>query len=233
MCRVPTVSGSVGLAQGFWGGTGSWLGVIVCLVALICQSIHLGDLRRELSLIQKNKEDRAQVRRHHNPDDESFNLWPKEKRDLAGRRRRRHNGKHALLHLVPASFSSPDAFQDVTYISWKVSLHEGKAFELQRESVRVKHSGVYYIYSQGLYTDITFTMGQLVTRRAEGESGMGDILLRCVQSMPQDKLQAYNTCYSAGVFRLQKGDVISLVVPRYNASVDANGYSTFFGLVKL
>ncbi|KAM8972618.1 tumor necrosis factor ligand superfamily member 13 [Pelodytes ibericus] len=218
----------LGLARGLWGGTGSWLGVIICLIALICQSIHLGNLQRELSLIQQTKE----VKRYHKGGEETLTLCPREKRDLPGKRKRRHHGGRSVLYLVPVAFSS-DESKDVTYVSWNASLQEGKAFELQTETVRVKQSGIYHIYSQVLYTDITFAMGQLVTRRAEGNSGMGEILLRCMQSMPNDKELAYNTCYTAGVFRLKKGDMISLLIPRHQANVDAKGYSTFLGLVKL
>ncbi|CAH2272661.1 tumor necrosis factor ligand superfamily member 13 [Pelobates cultripes] len=76
-------------------------------------------------------------------------------------------------------------------------------------------------------------MGQLVTRRADSDPGIGEILLRCLQSMPSNKTLAYNTCYSAGVFQLEKEDIISLYIPRYNANVDHNGSSTFLGMVRL
>lgn len=56
MSHVMTVNVVPGLARGLWGGTGSWLGVLLCLIALVYQSIHLGNLQRELSMFQKTKE---------------------------------------------------------------------------------------------------------------------------------------------------------------------------------
>uniref|UniRef100_A0A8C5M4N0 THD domain-containing protein n=1 Tax=Leptobrachium leishanense TaxID=445787 RepID=A0A8C5M4N0_9ANUR len=233
MSHVFGVNGPVAFARGLWGGTGSWLGIIVCIIVLICQSVHLGNLQRELSEIQKSKEDNGlEVSDKNRP----FVQCPRQKREVLGRRNRRHNALAVYLysdsHIFYTDLSVSES-NDITGVSWKVSLHEGKAFELKGEKAKVKHSGIYYIYSQVLYTDTTFTMGQLVTRQAEGDTGMGDTLLRCMQSMPPDKNVSYNTCYSAGVFRLQKGDVISIIIPRHNASVAPEGYSTFLGLVKI
>ncbi|XP_063305778.1 tumor necrosis factor ligand superfamily member 13 isoform X2 [Pelobates fuscus] len=195
MSHVLAVNGPVKMARGLWGGTGSWLGVIFCLIVLVCQSFHLSNLRRELSEIQKRKEDiRVEVRRHSNIEERSC---PRQKRDLPGKRKKRHNGKQVLLHLVPVTFSSNE-LTEFTGVSWKAALHRGKAFELKNENVKIKFAGFYYIYSQVLYTDIRFVMGQLVTRRADSDPGIGEILLRCLQSMPSNKTLAYNTCYSAG-----------------------------------
>ncbi|XP_053572105.1 tumor necrosis factor ligand superfamily member 13 [Bombina bombina] len=224
---------SFGLARGLWDGTGAWLGVIVCLIALLCQSILLGNLQKELSLVQKqNEESRVEVREHRDSEQHSSSLCSRQKRDLASNRTQRHKGKRCVIHLVPESFSS-DVSRDITLIFWKVSLRVGKSLSVQAASVRVKDSGIYYIYSQVLYHDNTFTMGQSVTRRAEEDTDKKDILLRCVQSMPSDEEIAYNTCYSAGVFQLQKGDIIQLSIPRHNASLDRCGQATFLGLVRL
>uniref|UniRef100_A0A8C0GT84 TNF superfamily member 13 n=1 Tax=Chelonoidis abingdonii TaxID=106734 RepID=A0A8C0GT84_CHEAB len=84
---------------------------------------------------------------------------------------------------------------------------------------------------QVLFHDPTFTMGQVLWRASAG--GPGQILLRCVQSMPRELEQAYNSCYSGGVFQLQRGDQLSLRVPRANASLDLSPHGTFLGLVRL
>ncbi|MEE6525501.1 hypothetical protein FKM82_025558 [Ascaphus truei] len=117
------------------------------------------------------------------------------------------SGKRSFLHVIPESLSS-DESRDATEVSWKVSL-------------------------QVLYEDTTFTMGHVVTRGAGGDAGDGELLFRCVKSMPRTESLAYNTCYSAGVFRLRKGDTISLVIPRFNVSLDARGHATFLGLIRL
>uniref|UniRef100_F7E843 THD domain-containing protein n=1 Tax=Xenopus tropicalis TaxID=8364 RepID=F7E843_XENTR len=211
------ICGSVSLARGLWGGTGAWLGVLICLIALMCQSIHIGNLQVELSLMRKSQEEpRPEVKKHHNTKEEGLAICLRQKRDLTGARRPRHH----------------DAL-DATLVSWKVSMKEGRAFQVQGVNVTVRNSGIYSVYSQVLYNDSRFTMGHLITRKLEGLSGGEKVLLRCVQSMPPNESMAYNTCYSAGVFQLQKGDSISLVIPRSNANLDARGEATFLGLVRL
>lgn len=219
---------TVNVVRGLWGGTGSWLGVLLCLIALVYQSIHLGNLQRELSMFQKSKEQsRMEVRKFW-----ETQLCSRQKREVPGVKKKRHTGNRSLLHLVPQSIYSNDS-QDRTEISWKVSLQEGKALEAEGKSVQVKHSGIYSIYSQVFYTDTTYAMGHIILRKTDGNSEDSDILLRCVQSMPEKKTLAFNTCYTSGVFRLRKGQTITLVIPRMNASIEISSQDTFLGIVKL
>ncbi|KAM3927307.1 tumor necrosis factor ligand superfamily member 13-like [Leptodactylus fuscus] len=228
MSHAVTVNVVPGLARGLWSGTGSWLGVLLCLMALIYQSIHLGNLQKELSIFQKSKEQsRVEVRKFC-----ETQLCNRQKREVQGSRKRRHNGNRSLLHLVPESVYS-NVSQDRTEISWKVSLQEGKSLQAGGKSIQVKHSGIYSIYSQVFYTDNTYTMGHIILRKTDGPSEDSDILLSCVQSMPRDKSLAFNTCYTSGVFRLNKGQIITLVIPRSNASLDVKQQATFLGIVKL
>ncbi|KAM4038928.1 tumor necrosis factor ligand superfamily member 13-like isoform 2-T2 [Anomaloglossus baeobatrachus] len=228
MSHSVTVNLVPSLARGLWGGTGSWLGVLLCLIALVYQSIHLGNLQKELSIFQKSKEQsRVEVRRLC-----ETQLCSRPKRDIPGVKKRRHTGNRSLLHLVPQSIYSND-IQDCTEISWKVFLHEGKSLKPDGKSVQVMHSGIYSIYSQVFYTDTTFTMGHIILRHTDGDSKASNILLQCVQSMPGNKSLAFNTCYTSGVFRLVKGQTITLVIPRRNASLEVSSQATFLGVVKL
>ncbi|XP_069618639.1 uncharacterized protein [Ranitomeya imitator] len=228
MSHPMTVNAVPTLVRGLWGGTGSWLGVLLCLIALVYQSIHLGELQKELSIFQKSKEQsRLEVQRLC-----ETQLCSRQKRDVPRTKKRRDAGNRSLLHLVPQSIYSNDS-QDCTEISWKVSLQEGKSLESEGKSVQVKHSGIYSIYSQVFYTDTTYTMGHIVLQQTDGDSKGSNILLRCVQSMPGDKSLAFNTCYTSGVFRLVKGQSITLVIPRRNASLDVSSQATFLGVVKL
>uniref|UniRef100_A0A674K669 TNF superfamily member 13 n=1 Tax=Terrapene triunguis TaxID=2587831 RepID=A0A674K669_9SAUR len=120
---------------------------------------------------------------------------------------------------------------DMTEIWWQPFLQQGPALEVSGPDVAVKQTGLYLVYSQVLFHDPTFTMGQVLWRASAG--GPGQILLRCVQSMPREPEQAYNSCYSGGVFQLQRGDQLSLRVPRANASLDLSPHGTFLGLVRL
>nr|XP_032661656.1 tumor necrosis factor ligand superfamily member 13 isoform X3 [Chelonoidis abingdonii] len=139
-------------------------------------------------------------------------------------------GKRSVLHLAPRHHSTNNE-GDMTEIWWKPFLQQGRALEVSGPEVTVKQTGLYLIYSQVLFHDPTFTMGQVLWRASAG--GPGQILLRCVQSMPRELEQAYNSCYSGGVFQLQRGDQLSLRVPRANASLDLSPHGTFLGLVRL
>nr|DBA29868.1 TPA: hypothetical protein GDO54_005920 [Pyxicephalus adspersus] len=216
------------MARGLWGGTGAWVGVLLCLMALVYQSIHLDSLQKELSLIHKSRgASRLQARKYCDTP-----MCQRQKREVPGARKKRHNGNRSFLHLVAESVSSTDSV-DRTDIYWKTSLQEGRSLEVQGRSVKVKHSGIYSIYSQVFYRDVTFTMGHLVLRKSDDGSGDSEILLSCVQSMPKEDELAYNTCYTSGVFRLRKGNTITLEIPRRNATLDTHRQATFLGFIKL
>ncbi|XP_073479823.1 uncharacterized protein [Aquarana catesbeiana] len=228
MTQAVMFGGVPGLARGLWGGTGAWLGVLLCLMALVYQSIHLDSLQRELSLVHKSREaSKLQARKYCETP-----LCHRKKREAPGAIKKRHDGNRSLLHLVAESVSSIDS-EDRTEISWKTSLQEGRSLEVQGRSIRIKHSGIYSIYSQVFYRDVTFTMGHVVLRRSDDGSGEGEILLSCVQSMPSNDTLAYNTCYTSGIFRLHKGNSITLQIPRRNAALDIHRQATFLGFIKL
>ncbi|XP_032661655.1 tumor necrosis factor ligand superfamily member 13 isoform X3 [Chelonoidis abingdonii] len=161
-------------------------------------------------------------------------VWRRGKRDSEGSSRqqdqRQQHRKRSVLHLAPRHHSTNNE-GDMTEIWWKPFLQQGRALEVSGPEVTVKQTGLYLIYSQVLFHDPTFTMGQVLWRASAG--GPGQILLRCVQSMPRELEQAYNSCYSGGVFQLQRGDQLSLRVPRANASLDLSPHGTFLGLVRL
>ncbi|XP_029769484.1 tumor necrosis factor [Terrapene carolina triunguis] len=161
-------------------------------------------------------------------------VWRRGKRGSEGKSRqqdqRQQHRKRSVLHLAP-SHRSTNNEGDMTEIWWQPFLQQGPALEVSGPDVAVKQTGLYLVYSQVLFHDPTFTMGQVLWRASAG--GPGQILLRCVQSMPREPEQAYNSCYSGGVFQLQRGDQLSLRVPRANASLDLSPHGTFLGLVRL
>uniref|UniRef100_A0A8C6RQ95 Tumor necrosis factor ligand superfamily member 13 n=1 Tax=Nannospalax galili TaxID=1026970 RepID=A0A8C6RQ95_NANGA len=136
--------------------------------------------------------------------------------------------KHSVLHLIPINITSKDS--DVTEVMWQPSLRRGRGLEAQGYIVRVWDAGIYLLYSQVLFHDVTFTMGQVVSREGQGRQ---ETLFRCIQSMPSDPERAYNSCYSAGVFHLQHGDILSVKIPRAKAKLSLSPHGTFLGLVKL
>ncbi|XP_068960135.1 tumor necrosis factor ligand superfamily member 13 isoform X2 [Petaurus breviceps papuanus] len=137
-------------------------------------------------------------------------------------------GKRSVLHLIPINSTSRED-SDVTEIMWEPVLRHGGGLEPQGHVVGVRETGMYLLYSQVLFHDITFTMGQVLYREGQGR----EILSRCVCSMPSNLHQAYNSCYTAGVFRLYQGDILSFTIPRAGAKLDLTPHGTFLGLVKL
>ncbi|XP_065273014.1 tumor necrosis factor ligand superfamily member 13 [Emys orbicularis] len=233
---------------GLWLGGAAALGVLACVIALMAQQAHLGALRGEL--IQLRGELTAARRGETRPPGETQGpgelesslavgvqapvVWRRGKRGSEGKSRqqdqRQQHRKRSVLHLAP-SHRSTNNEGDMTEIWWQPFLQQGPALEVSGPDVAVKQTGLYLIYSQVLFHDPTFTMGQVLWRASAG--GPGQILLRCVQSMPREPEQAYNSCYSGGVFQLQRGDQLSLRVPRANASLDLSPHGTFLGLVRL
>ncbi|XP_056670059.1 tumor necrosis factor ligand superfamily member 13 isoform X1 [Monodelphis domestica] len=226
------------LSVSLWLSWGTALGVAACAVALLTQQAELQTLRGEVAQLKGNGG--SHQKGHRQP-----LLFPQKQQDTdelealkheeISRRKRaviiqehRHKRKHSVLHLIPINSTSRED-SDVTEIIWEPALRHGGGLEPQGHVVGVRETGMYLLYSQVLFHDVTFTMGQVVYREGQGK----EILSRCVCSMPSDLHQAYNSCYTAGVFQLYQGDILNLIVPRAGAKLDLTPHGTFLGLVKL
>uniref|UniRef100_A0A8C7ACK0 Tumor necrosis factor ligand superfamily member 13 n=1 Tax=Neovison vison TaxID=452646 RepID=A0A8C7ACK0_NEOVI len=197
------------LSVALWLSWGAALGAVACAVALLTQQTELQSLRREV----------ARLQRAGGPSEkEEGHPW------LSLREQ-----KHSVLHLVPINITSKED-SDVTEVMWQPALKRGRGLEAQGYVVRVWDAGVYLLYSQVLFHDVTFTMGQVVSREGQGRQ---ETLFRCVRSMPSNPDWAYNSCYSAGVFHLHHGDALSVTIPRGRAKLSLSPHGTFLGLVKL
>ncbi|XP_029113931.1 tumor necrosis factor ligand superfamily member 13B-like [Scleropages formosus] len=134
-----------------------------------------------------------------------------------------------------ANSKKETTFQDEhTVIPWQVGLRRGTALEESNNTILVKEEGFYFVYSQVYYTDKTFAMGHFVIRRKQnvvGDELQEVILFRCIQTM--NPIFPYNTCYTAGVVKLEVGDRVELLIPRQSANVSLDGDSTFLGAIKL
>ncbi|KAG7467472.1 hypothetical protein MATL_G00153900 [Megalops atlanticus] len=121
-----------------------------------------------------------------------------------------------------------------TAMPWQTGLRRGTALEEDNDAMLVKEEGFYFVYSQVYYMDKTFAMGHIIIRRKKNVVGdeLKDVtLFRCIQNM--NMLYPYNTCYTAGIVKLETGDRLELLIPRKTAIVSLDGDSTFFGAVKL
>ncbi|KAM5274370.1 tumor necrosis factor ligand superfamily member 13-like isoform 2-T2 [Ctenodactylus gundi] len=208
------------LSVALWLSWGAALGAMACAIALLTQQTELQNLRREVSRLQrsggpsqKGEGDSWQSLGEQSPD--ALKAWE------SGERSRR---RRAVLTQKRKKDS------DVTEVMWQQALRRGSGLEAQGYIVRVWEAGVYLLYSQVLFHDVTFTMGQVVSRETQGRQ---EILFRCIHSMPSDPDRAYNSCYSAGIFHLHQGDTLSVVIPRGKAKLSLSPHGTFLGVVKL
>ncbi|XP_007457837.1 PREDICTED: tumor necrosis factor ligand superfamily member 13 isoform X3 [Lipotes vexillifer] len=197
------------LSVALWLSWGAALGAVACAMVLLTQQTELQTLRREVSRLQRTG----------GPSEKGEGyLWlsPREQ-------------KRSVLHLVPVNITSKED-SDVTEVMWQPALWRGRGLEAQGYVIRVWDAGIYLLYSQVLFHDVTFTMGQVVSREGQGRQ---ETLFRCIRSMPSNPDWAYNSCYSAGVFHLHQGDTLSVIIPRARAKLSLSPHGTFLGLVKL
>ncbi|XP_012878403.1 PREDICTED: tumor necrosis factor ligand superfamily member 13B [Dipodomys ordii] len=121
-----------------------------------------------------------------------------------------------------------------TFVPWLLSFKRGRALEEKENKIVVRETGYFFIYGQVLYTDNTFAMGHLIQRKKVhvfGDELSLVTLFRCIQNMPETLPN--NSCYSAGIAKLEEGDELQLAIPRENAQISLDGDGTFFGALKL
>uniref|UniRef100_G1P4I6 TNF superfamily member 13b n=1 Tax=Myotis lucifugus TaxID=59463 RepID=G1P4I6_MYOLU len=114
------------------------------------------------------------------------------------------------------------------------ALKEEEPLEERENKILVKETGYFFIYGQVLYTDSTFAMGHLIQRKKVhvfGDELSLVTLFRCIQNMPETLPN--NSCYSAGIAKLEEGDELLLAIPRGDAKISQDGDGTFFGALKL
>uniref|UniRef100_A0A8C5K4G9 THD domain-containing protein n=1 Tax=Jaculus jaculus TaxID=51337 RepID=A0A8C5K4G9_JACJA len=205
------------LSVALWLSWGAALGAMACAIALLSQQTELQSLRREVSRLQRS---RGSSQKQGALLCES----PREQRPAA--REAWENGERSRRRRAVLA----PKWSDVTEVMWQPALRRGRGLEARGYVVRVWDAGIYLLYSQVLFHDVTFTMGQVVSREGQGAQ---ETLFRCIRSMPSDPARAYNSCYSAGVFHLHKGDILSVTIPRANAKLSLSPHGTFLGFVKL
>uniref|UniRef100_A0AAA9TCV5 TNF superfamily member 13 n=2 Tax=Bos TaxID=9903 RepID=A0AAA9TCV5_BOVIN len=208
------------LSVALWLSWGAALGAVACAMVLLTQQTELQTLRREVTRLQRNggPSEKGEGNPWLNLQEQSPDGTEGQENGERSRRRR------AVLTRKHKKDS------DVTEVMWQPALQRGRGLEAQGYVVRVWDAGVYLLYSQVLFHDETFTMGQMVSREGQGRQ---ETLFRCIQSMPSNPDWAYNSCYSAGVFHLHQGDILSVVIPRARAKLSLSPHGTFLGLVKL
>ncbi|ELK31801.1 Tumor necrosis factor ligand superfamily member 13 [Myotis davidii] len=209
------------LSVALWLSWGAALGAVACAIALLIQQTELQILRREVTQLQRTGGPSGKG--------EGYPwLSPQEQQSPDSLGALENGERSRRKRAVLAHKQKTDS--DVTELMWQPALMRGRGLEAQGYVVRVWDAGVYLLYSQVLFHDVTFTMGQVVSREGQGKQ---ETLFRCIRSMPSNPDWAYNSCYSAGVFHLHQGDVLSVTVPRARAKLSLSPHGTFLGFVKL
>ncbi|KAJ8282755.1 hypothetical protein COCON_G00052740 [Conger conger] len=151
------------------------------------------------------------------------------KREQAG-----PEAQRSLLQLIATSKANL-VRGNVTVIPWTVSIQNGEAISSKDNKIIVHQDGYYMVFSQVLFQNRDIVMGHVIQRRKSSVSGSEQRftdLLHCVQEMPKNNFA--NTCYTAGIVKLEREDELELVIlDRPQAQVSMDGDSTFFGIVHL
>ncbi|XP_041050573.1 tumor necrosis factor ligand superfamily member 13B-like isoform X2 [Carcharodon carcharias] len=141
----------------------------------------------------------------------------------------------SFLQLIPNAKRSITLQDDSTFIPWNVASKRGEALEAISNKIVVRENGYYTVYSQVLYYDNCMAMGHVVRRKkinVVGNERRIMTLFRCIQNMPNNT--ASNTCFTAGIVKLDQGDELELLLPsRPNAHISMEKDSTFFGAIQL
>nr|XP_015219525.1 PREDICTED: tumor necrosis factor ligand superfamily member 13B [Lepisosteus oculatus] len=172
---------------------------------------------------------------------------PQPSMDKSKTQQRRHRlRRHSVDNVISKTVFQPclqmiaddkrSTFQKDQYtaIPWLPGLKRGTALEEKNNTINVKEAGYFFVYSQVYYKDKIFAMGHIIIRKKEhivGDELQNVTLFRCIQNM--DPIYPFNTCYTAGIVKLEEGDSIELLIPRRTANVSLDGDSTFFGAIKL
>ncbi|XP_067852792.1 tumor necrosis factor ligand superfamily member 13B-like [Heptranchias perlo] len=239
-----------------------FLAVLCCLSLLVILLQQISDLRSELANVHKqlhvfNKRARVNLEEYEkemedqpenpkNNDNAKFQIKKQltglnensyEFRSLSRKRRTARSCEKQLsfLQLIPNAEGSIIQQGGSTFIPWIVASQRGEALQTILNKIVVSEDGYYTVYSQVLYYDNCMAMGHVVRRRKSNVVGNERriiTLFRCIQNMPNST--ASNTCFTAGIVKLDQGDELELLLPsRPNAHISMEQDSTFFGAIQL
>ncbi|XP_063806829.1 tumor necrosis factor ligand superfamily member 13B [Pseudophryne corroboree] len=227
----------------------------VFLYNVIALKTELGNLQAELrtyrkldsqspTLVLENNSNGARSQTHSSwAEDNQVSLWKILSKEggvgPSNSRSRRYTSEGKVLHscmqlIADRSRNVEDEDDDNTIIPWLPSFKQGTAFDDKQNKILIKESGLFFVYGQVWYTDTVFAMGHLIQRKKAQLVGNDPglvTLFRCIQNMPQS--DSNNSCFTAGVAKLEEGDELHLIIPRGKAKISLSGDGTFFGAIKL
>ncbi|KAG7464877.1 hypothetical protein MATL_G00170310 [Megalops atlanticus] len=146
-----------------------------------------------------------------------------------------HTVQQSFLQLAATANENPVLRGNVTTIPWTVAIQHGPAVSSNDNKIIIQQDSYYMVFGQVLFHNSGVIMGHLIRRRKSNVSGTEQRftdLLRCLQEMPQNN--CVNSCYTAGIVKLEQDDELELVIPdRPQAQVAMDADSTFFGIIQL
>ncbi|XP_043913627.1 tumor necrosis factor ligand superfamily member 13B-like [Protopterus annectens] len=158
------------------------------------------------------------------------------RKECKKRARRETTALHqSFLQLVATDRKDLIWEEDSATIPWTVVFKGGTGVHAKENRIIVDRDGYYMVFGQVLYFNPDMPMGHLIRRMKSNVVGSDPkvtILFSCIQNMPE--MHSNNSCFTAGVVKLDQGDVLDLViVDRPEASISMDGDSTFFGIIQL
>ncbi|CAH2223537.1 tumor necrosis factor ligand superfamily member 13B [Pelobates cultripes] len=140
----------------------------------------------------------------------------------------------SFLQLIADRKSIIEDEDDLSIIPWLLSFKQGTSLEKKKNVILIKEAGFFFIYGQVWYFDKLFAMGHLIQRKKANRVGNDPNLItlfRCIQNMPESLPN--NSCFTAGIAKLEEGDELQLIIPRRKANISLSGDGTFFGAIRL
>lgn len=142
----------------------------------------------------------------------------------------------SFLQMTAMANEKPIQRGNVTVIPWTVAIQQGSAVTASDNKIIVQQDSYFMVFGQVLYHNQGVIMGHLIRQQPSSSSGSDGgyrDLFRCLQEMPTAETSA-NTCYTAGIVKLDRNDQLELVIPdRPHAQVAMDTASTFFGIIQL
>uniref|UniRef100_W5NBW1 Tumor necrosis factor ligand superfamily member 13B-like n=2 Tax=Lepisosteus oculatus TaxID=7918 RepID=W5NBW1_LEPOC len=143
--------------------------------------------------------------------------------------------QQSFLQLRARTNEKPIHKGNTTIIPWTVAVQRGGALSTTDNKIIVQQDSYYMVYGQVVFLNPGDIMGHLIRRRKSSISGTEQRftnLLLCIQDMPNK--ESINSCYTAGVVKLDQEDELELVIPdRPQTQVSMDADSTFFGIIQL
>ncbi|XP_066505534.1 tumor necrosis factor ligand superfamily member 13B-like [Hoplias malabaricus] len=160
---------------------------------------------------------------------DTWEVFQRIKRELAG-----CTPQRSFLQLSAKGDEKPQLRGNVTIIPWIITAQQGAALTTLDNKIIVQEDSSFMLFGQVLFQNPGSVMGHKITRKTSGITGKQTTisLLQCLQEMPKDN--PVNTCYTAGIAKLNNQDELELVVPfRPEAQIAMDTESTFFGVIQL